>query len=78
MDHLGHHPEEDKELNGSAGPSSRGRQGTENISWLIIQGTQGTEWISWAFIQRKTMLGTILESKFEGLHLKQNKIEHNL
>ena len=34
MDQLGHHPEEDKELNGSAGPLSRGRQGTEWVSWV--------------------------------------------
>ena len=39
MDQQGLYPEDDKELNGSAGPSSRGRQ--------------GTEWISWAFIQKK-------------------------
>ena len=68
MDQLGLHPEDDKELNGSAGPSSRGNRELNGSAGHhpdedkelngsagpSSRGRQGTEWISWAFIQRKT------------------------
>ena len=54
MGQLGLDPEEDKELNGSAGSSSRGNRELNGSAGPLSRGIKGTEWVSWVLIQRKT------------------------